>query len=65
MIDLLNNELNIGDKVAFLPNTKTMKYEIQYGIISAFTKDKNKAYCLSLNSNNNVLLRSSNMIIKL
>jgi hypothetical protein len=64
MKDLLNNDLFIGDKIAFLPNTKTMQYEIQFGIISKFTKDHNKAYCKSL-TNNNTLIRNSNMIIKL
>ena len=64
MKDLLDNDLFIGDKIAFLPNTKTMQYEIQYGIISGFSKNNNKAYCYSLN-NNSVCIRNSNMIVKL
>ncbi len=64
MIDLLNNELNVGDKIVFLPKKKSTKYEIQYGIISGFSKNNNKAYCYSLN-NNGVCIRNSNMIVKL
>lgn len=65
MRDLLNNEINIGDKIAFLPSTNWKPYEIQYGIVEKLTKDNNGAYCKSLSQNYPAIVRYSHQIIKL
>lgn len=64
MLDLLNNEINIGDKIAFLPHKEWRPTEIQYGIIEKLTKNNNSVWCKSLN-NDKTILRFSHQIIKL
>lgn len=67
MKDLLNNDVNIGDKVAFVPKKESgFSYKIHYGIITEIAKTNNGVYCKSLNEPNmNKILRKSNQIIKL
>ena len=65
MKDLLNNEIKIGDKVAFLPNQKWTPRKIQYGIVESMTKDNHAAYCKSLSDTHTTILRYSDQIIKL
>lgn len=65
MKDLLNNEIKIGDKVAFLPNHKWTPRKIQYGIVESMTKDNYAAYCKSLSDTHTAILRYSDQIIKL
>lgn len=65
MVDLLNNEIKIGDKVAFIPSKNNTPYVIQYGIVETLTKDNNGAWCKSISSNNPVILRYFNQLIKL
>ena len=64
MKDLLNNEIKIGDKVAFLPNQKWTPRKIQYGIVESMTKDNHAAYSKTLNNNKNAIIRYSDQIIK-
>lgn len=65
MKDLLNIEVNIGDKVAFIPSTKRTPYEIQYGIVEKLTKDNTAAWCKSLNNDYPPIIRRSHQLIKL
>ena len=65
MVDLLNNEVNIGDKIAFLPLKKWRPAEIQYGIVEKMSKDNAAAWCKSLNSEHKSLLRYGYQLIKL
>ena len=65
MVDLLNNEINIGDKIAFLPLKKWRPVEIQYGIVEKMSKDNAAAWCKSLNGEHKSLLRYGYQLIKL
>ena len=65
MVDLLNNEVNIGDKIAFLPLKKWRPAEIQYGIVKKISKDNAAAWCKSLNGEHKLLLRYGYQVIKL
>ena len=65
MVDLLNIEVNIGDKVAFLPHKDWRPTEIQYGIVEKMAKGNGAAWCKSLNSEHNLLLRYGHQLIKL
>jgi len=64
MLDFLNNEVNIGDKVVFLPVKSWKPYEIQYGIVENITSKETGAWCKSLN-NDKRIIRYQNQIIKL
>lgn len=69
MKDLLDNDIHIGDKIAFLPrkeNSRGFQYNIQYGIVTKLTQDENAAYCKSISEPDyNELIRYSHQIIKL
>ena len=66
MKDLLNNDINIGDKIAFLPHKEWKPTNLQYGIITHMTKDNTACYCKSLNEENrSEILRFSHQVIKL
>jgi hypothetical protein len=65
MKDLLNNELCLGDKIAFIPK-KSDSCNIQYGMISYIFNNPDSAYCKSLSEPyiSNVV-RYQHQIIKL
>ena len=65
MVDLLNNEVNIGDKIAFLSHKNWRPTEIQYGIVEKMSKDNAAAWCKSLNGEHKLLLRYGYQLIKL
>lgn len=65
MKDLLNIEVNIGDKVAFIPSKKCTPYEMQYGIVEKLTKDNTAAWCKSLNNDYPPIIRWQHQLIKL
>jgi hypothetical protein len=69
MKDLLNNDLHVGDKVAFLPrkeNYGNFQYNIHYGMITELTIDQMGAYCKSISEPDyKVILRYPHQLIKL
>lgn len=68
MIDILGRDINIGDKVAFLPHQEWKPQQMQYGIVVRMTHENGSCYCKSLNDNNHKfyeLLRHSHQIIKI
>lgn len=69
MKDLLNNDLHIGDKVAFLPrkeNYSGFQYNIHYGVIAELSDNGNSAYCKSISEPDyNIILRYPHQIIKI
>lgn len=69
MKDLLGNDIKVGDKIAFLPrkeNHSGFQYNMQYGMVTKMTMDKNAAYCKSISeSDYPELLRYTHQIIKL
>lgn len=69
MKDLLNNDLHIGDKIAFLPrkeNHNGFQYNIHYGMITNLSSNENSAYCKSISEPDyDIILRYPHQIIKI
>jgi len=63
MLDFLDNEINIGDKVIFAIPFGRRK-ELDYGIVESFTKNKNSCYCKSFKYDKTIL-RYSNQLVKM
>ena len=64
MIDLLGNEVHIGDKVIYAKKYKQSR-DLDYGMIDHFTKEGNKCYCNSLILNGTQkILRTEKQIVK-
>lgn len=67
MKDLLNNDINIGDKIAFLPrkeNYNGFQYNIHYGIVTSLSNSG--AWCKSISEPSyKEILRYQHQIIKL
>lgn len=64
MVDLLNNEIHIGDKVAF-PIARSDRKELDYGIVKKLTKNKTSCWCKSFNYETPEILRKSYQIVKI
>lgn len=65
MKDLLDNELNIGDNIAFLPR-KLDSFNIQYGVITKLTDNDYAAYCKSISEPTyDELIRYKHQILKI
>lgn len=68
MIDLLGNEIHIGDKVVYAKKHKQSR-DLDYGIVDHFTETGDKCYCNSLiNSKyeyNMQALRTEKQIVKI
>ena len=47
MLDLLGNEVHIGDKVVYAKKNRQSR-DLDYGIIDHFTETGDKCYCNSL-----------------
>lgn len=69
MKDLLENDLEVGDKIAFLPRKEIhggFQYNIQYGEVTRINSDNNAAYCKSLSERDySEIMRYHHQIIKL
>lgn len=65
MLDIIQNEIKIGDKVSFIPPKRWHPQSLQYGIVIKMSNNNEACYCKSLNYNHDVVLRYSNQIIKL
>ena len=68
MKDIINNDINVGDKVAFLPRKENhrFQYNLHYGMVTKLTENKTAAYCKSISEKDYPeLLRYSHQIIKL
>ena len=65
MVDLLGNEIHIGDKVVYAEKYQQSR-DLDYGIIDHFTENGNKCYCNSLvNDWRSPALRSEKQIVKI
>jgi hypothetical protein len=68
MIDLLGNEIHIGDKVVYAKKYQQSR-DLDYGIVDHFTKEGNKCYCNSLILPNyrgsHSILRTEKQIVKI
>lgn len=68
MIDLLGNEIHIGDKVVYAKKYQQSR-DLDYGIVDHFTENGDKCYCNSLiqtNYNwNSPVLRTEKQIVKI
>lgn len=66
MIDLLGNEIHIGDKVVYAKKHKQSR-DLDYGIVDHFTEAGDKCYCNSLiNSKYDMqALRTEKQIVKI
>ena len=65
MVDLLGNEIHIGDKVVYAKKHKQSR-DLDYGIVDHFTEYGDKCYCNSLiNKCDQQALRTEKQIIKI
>lgn len=65
MIDILDNEINIGDKVVF-PMGFCERKELDYGLVENITKNDTGCWCKSFKHKEYPsVLRKSHQIIKL
>ena len=68
MVDLLGNEIHIGDKVVYAEKRSQTK-DLDYGIVDHFTESGDKCYCNSLiqtnYSWNSPALRTEKQIVKI
>ena len=68
MIDLLGNEIHIGDKVVYAKKYQQSR-DLDYGIVDHFTENGDKCYCNSLIKNNyydnSQALRTEKQIVKI
>ena len=66
MVDLLNVEIKVGDKIAFLPSKNWFSsYSMQYGIVEKLGKRNTGCWCKTLSSDNKSVFRYGDQIIKL
>ena len=67
MVDLLGNEIHIGDKVIFAKKYQQSR-DLDYGIVDRFTETGDKCYCNSLitkSYRSTSALRSEKQIVKI
>ena len=67
MVDLLGNEINIGDKVIYAKKHQQSR-DLDYGIVDHFTENGDKCYCNSLIKNDyhtKQALRTEKQIVKI
>jgi hypothetical protein len=69
MIDLLGNEIHIGDKVIYAKKYQQSR-DLDYGIVDRFTETGDKCYCNSLilpknYRGSNSILRTEKQIVKI
>ena len=65
MVDILNKEIVVGDKVIYIPKHEH-KLMLRYGIVTKLTKNNNRCYCTALNIDyNETLLKQSHEIYKI
>ena len=68
MVDLLGNEIHIGDKVVYAKKYQQSR-DLDYGIVDHFTENGDKCYCNSLiqtnYSWNRPVLRTEKQIVKI
>lgn len=66
IVDILNNEINIGDKVVFVPYSCDAKQEIWFGIVTRYASSTAGVYIKPLSNNcDKEILRYSNQIAKI
>jgi hypothetical protein len=63
MLDLLDNEISIGDKIVF-SKANTNKKDLDYGIVENLSKSGKSCRCKSLTQDNNSVIRKGNQIVK-
>jgi hypothetical protein len=69
MIDLLGNEIHIGDKVVYAKKYQQSR-DLDYGIVDHFTENGDKCYCTSLilpkiSRSSKSILRTEKQIVKI
>lgn len=64
--DILDNEINIGDKVVFVPYKCDANQELWFGVVTRYANTSPAVYIRSLSSDNDKeFLRYSKQIVKI